>query len=62
MNPAKKAHALKLSNSVIASPFTYDPTGQPPPGEDPKTDAETEAKQSNEYAINMQIQNISVSK
>ena len=35
----KNAHALKLSNSIIPSPSTYDPTGQLPPGGDPKTDA-----------------------
>ena len=35
----KDAHALKLSNSIIPSPYTYDPTGKPPPGGYPKTDA-----------------------
>ena len=28
-----------ISNSIIPSRSTYDPTGQPPPGVDPKTDA-----------------------
>ena len=28
-----------LSNSIIPPPSTYEPTGQPPPGGDPKTNA-----------------------